>query len=108
MCYRKGVTLIELLIVVVILGVLAAIAIPRISASAYNAKKNACHTNINTINSQIELYAADNNGTYPANLQVVTDSVTYFPSGSPQCPVTEANYPSSLINNRVDDSAHGH
>lgn len=105
---KSGVTLIELLIVVLILGALAAIAIPRLTQSADTAKKNACKTNIDIINSQIELYAAENDGSYPGTLTVITDSTTYFPDGAPKCPVTDANYPSALVNNRVDDSAHGH
>ena len=55
---KRGVTLVELLIVVLILGALAAIAIPSLSQSAGTAKKNACKTNIDLMNSQIELYAA--------------------------------------------------
>ena len=39
---RKGVTLIELLIVVLILAALAAIAITRITGGAETAKANAC------------------------------------------------------------------
>ena len=105
---KRGVTLIELLIVVLILGALAAIAIPRLTQSADNAKKNACKTNIDLINSQIELYAAENDGTYPASLTVITNSTTYFPDGAPTCSVNDANYPSTLVNNRVNDSAHSH
>ena len=107
MIKRKGVTLIELLIVVLILAALAAIAIPRISQSATSAKANACATNIDVINSAIEMYNADE-GAYPATLTVVTGSTTYFPDGAPVCPVTGAVYSATLVNNRVDASAHGH
>ncbi len=82
----EGVTLIELLIVVLILAALSAIAIPRISQSAQNAKQNACDTNVDVINSSIEMYNADNSG-YPAALADVTGSTAYFPDGPPPCPL---------------------
>ena len=104
---REGFTLVELLIVVLILGALAAIAIPRITASAYNAKANACATNVDTMNSQIELYAADNDGTYPATLSVIAADIAFFPDGPPACPFGTA-YPDVLVNKRVDDSNHSH
>ena len=86
---KKGVTLIELLIVVLILAALSAIAIPRISQSAQNARANACDTNVDVINSAIEMYNADV-GSYPAALTDVTGSVTYFPDGAPTCPFSTA------------------
>jgi len=104
---RKGVTLVELLIVVLILAALSAIAIPRISQSATNAKQKACHTNIDVINSSIELYNADTGG-YPADLTVVTTDTSYFPDGAPVCPVDGSTYPATLVNNRVDASGHTH
>ncbi len=84
---RKGFTLIELLIVVLILAALAAIAIPRITASAQTAKVNACATNIDIINTQVEIWASENDGTYPLNLGVVTGDTDYFPDGAPVCPL---------------------
>jgi prepilin-type N-terminal cleavage/methylation domain-containing protein len=82
---RKGFTLVELLIVVLILGALAAIAIPRITTSAYNAKQRACETNIDIMNSQLEIWWAYN-GSYPA-LDVITTDDDYFPDGVPACPL---------------------
>ncbi len=86
---RKGFTLVELLVVVLILGALAAIAIPRISQSADSAKKNACKTNVDLLNSQIELYYATE-GSWPKNLKAITGNEDYFPDGAPVCPFGDA------------------
>jgi general secretion pathway protein G len=105
---RKGFTLVELMIVVLILGALAAVAIPRIMGGAVAAKANGCKTNIDLLNSQIELYYA-NNSAWPANLQAVTQDTDLFPDGEPICPVTDAVYPNALTgNNRIDASGHVH
>ncbi len=83
---RKGFTLIELIIVVAILGALAAIAIPRITTSTTTAKTNAYKTNIDIMNTQIEMYYADTGG-YPDNLTDVTQDANYFPdAATPTCP----------------------
>jgi general secretion pathway protein G len=83
---KKAFTLVELMIVVLILGALAAIALPRIIGGATTAKINACKTNIDMMNSQIELYHA-NNISWPADLTTVTGDIKYFPDGPPQCPL---------------------
>ncbi|MBN1456219.1 MAG: type II secretion system protein [Sedimentisphaerales bacterium] len=105
---NKGVTLIELLIVVLILAAFAGIAVPRISQSAANAKARACQTNVNLINSAIEQYYLDTTS-YPYVLLQVTRSTVYFPDGEPICPVTGTVYPMTLTSSkRVDTTLHNH
>ncbi len=101
---RKGLSLVELLIVVLILAALAAIAIPRIIASSTSAKVNACNTNVDVINSQIEMYKANTEG-WPSALTDVTADVNYFPDGEPNCPYDATDYTMSA-NYRVPE--HGH
>jgi prepilin-type N-terminal cleavage/methylation domain-containing protein len=100
----QGFTLVELLVVVLILGALAFIAIPRIGQSSTTAKKNACSTNVDLLNSQIELYYA-NNGSFPASLATVTGDANYFPDGAPVCPFS-TTYTYSTTTHRVADHAH--
>ena len=98
--HRRGVTLIALLLVIVVLGALAAIAIPRLSSSAQNARENACYTNIDIMNSQIDIYAGDNNGSYPPTIETITGDPVLFPDGAPTCPL-DGTYTMSSTTHRV-------
>ncbi len=62
----KGFTLVEILIVVVILGILAAIVVPQFTNAANESRVGNVATQVSTIETQLELYAARNNGVYPA------------------------------------------
>ncbi|CAN5849892.1 hypothetical protein BH11PLA1_BH11PLA1_11840 [soil metagenome] len=62
---RKAFTLIEILIVVVILGILAAIVIPQFTKASDDAQVGNIVTQLQTIRSQIELYRVRNNGAFP-------------------------------------------
>lgn len=60
-----GFTLVEILIVVVILGILAAIVIPQFTSASETAKGASLVAQLQTIRSQLELYQVQHNGSYP-------------------------------------------
>jgi general secretion pathway protein G len=64
---RKGFTLVEILIVVVILGILAAIVIPQFTNASEAAKASSVLSQLQTLRSQVELYKNQHNDTYPTS-----------------------------------------
>ncbi|MCC7146603.1 MAG: prepilin-type N-terminal cleavage/methylation domain-containing protein [Phycisphaeraceae bacterium] len=62
---NSGFTLIEILIVVVILGILAAIVIPQFTNASETAKGSNLVSQLQTVRSQLELYQVQHNGNYP-------------------------------------------
>ena len=67
---KKGFTLVEILIVVVILGILAAIVIPQFTSASEAAKASSMVTQLQTLRSQFELYQVQHNGNYPTLAQM--------------------------------------
>ena len=60
---QSGFTLIEILIVVIILGILAAIVIPQFTSASNDAKISAVKSTVSTVQAQLELYKFQTNTT---------------------------------------------
>jgi len=73
---KRGFTLVEILIVVVILGILAAIVIPQFTQASTEAKINSLCSDLQTLRSQIQLYKVQHNDIDP-NLADFEDQMIY-------------------------------
>lgn len=94
---KNGFTLVEILIVVVILGILAAIVIPQFSSASQEAKESNLKSNLQAIRSQIQLYNIKE-GVYPTAATLSTDMVTdgYFRS-FPANPFVDASVITTIV-----------
>lgn len=62
---RTAFTLVELVVVILILGIIASVAVPRVMRSTSNAGESALKQDLATLRSAIELYANDHGGVLP-------------------------------------------
>lgn len=67
---RSGFTLVEILIVVVILGILAAMVVPQFANASQSAQTSSMKGSLKVIRAQIEIYHAQHNSTYPSLAQL--------------------------------------
>ena len=77
----KGFTLLEVMLVVIIIGIIAIIALPRLLVTKTQAEEESCDSNLQAIRTQLECYQW-NNGTYPAgdatgNIDFFLDTTNY-------------------------------
>ncbi|MEQ8223605.1 MAG: prepilin-type N-terminal cleavage/methylation domain-containing protein [Candidatus Eremiobacterota bacterium] len=73
---KKGFTLIELMIVIAIIAILAAILVPNFLKARAQGQLAACESNIKNLATALEMYATDNTGTYPSGLTTLTSSAS--------------------------------
>ena len=99
---RIGFSLMELLAVVTILGIIAAIIVPRVAISSDTAKAKVNSHNKATINAAVERWYVEK-GTWPANnLSDIGADTNYFPDGIPVNPVNSSAYTLNATTHRVN------
>lgn len=98
----SGFSLLELLAVVTILGIIAAIIVPRVTVSSTTAKQKVRDHQKGTINAAVERYFVEV-GTWPANdLSDIGANTTYFPDGLPTNPADGSAYSLNATTHRVN------
>ncbi|HXE72958.1 MAG TPA: prepilin-type N-terminal cleavage/methylation domain-containing protein [Candidatus Nitrosotenuis sp.] len=86
----RGFTLIELMIVIALIAILAAILIPNMVRSRNQAKLSSCKQSIRALASALETYATANGGRYPTSLSLLPPDCI---KAVPTCPVTQSSLP---------------
>ena len=85
MTQRKGFTLVEIMIVVAIIALLAAIAIPSFMKSRQESRRSSCINNLRLIDHAKQQWAFAN-GQLDTATPGTTDVAAYFKAGWPTCP----------------------
>lgn len=84
---RKGLTLIELVVVVMILGILVAIAAPKMVGVVSNATDNGARQTLSVVRDAIDRYAAENGGNFPPAGTLSAELEDFLRGGLPKSPV---------------------
>lgn len=84
---QKGFTLMELMIVIVIIGVLAAIGVPAYNSYVAKAKKTVCFTNLRVLNTAAQMYKMEE-GAAPADIAALAAYMDVTDYDSLKCPTS--------------------
>lgn len=95
----EGFTLVELMVVILIIGILVAIAIPVFNAARATAERRTCHANQRTIEGAAQQYVADVGGSID-DVDALNLLVPQFISQNPECPTNNVVY--TIANGRTE------
>ena len=103
---HTGFSLLELVVVITVVGIIAAIVLSRISGNTLDAKKKSCYMNKGMIEVEAQIWYR-NKGTWPAtNLSDIKVDTNYFPSPLPTCPVDGTSYTIDATTHQVVGHTH--
>ena len=103
---QSGFTLVELLIVVIILGILAAVVIPQFNTAAAESKEAALASNLATIRQAVELYKVQHSDAFPSSAildelvnSTDADGTVHVDGSGKYGPYIRNQFPANPINN---------